>query len=247
MISTIDAASAVIERRYYAFLLQLTGAFSRVMEEPAPTTPHARGVFVTEAQNAQVETLTGLTVTLDHTIEQLLKGAIEGANPALSVPQRENVSGIVHEARNDVLGDVVSVSEKDISVVSKGLRQFALDVDAFMNVQRSSYTMAIVGAKMHLDTNFRFHQLDRLGRKWPSTTYLRTAIRGFLVTSYIETYLYALAARGIDMVTVKHPEPDHPHNNMALSISGTILNMPSYHDLKSEVWHPNSRAVILHA
>lgn len=247
MIEHIDEVAEAAEKGYSAFLLQLIGSFSQAMDEPAPTAPVARAGFRRAADHSQVQTLTALATRLDQAAETLVKDAVAHANPSLSTPEIDNVFTVIEEARGALIAQIMQASEKDIDTVARSLRELSLLVDNLMHVQGSTYVSALFGAKMRLNTDFRFSQLDRLGRKYPSHHYARTSVRAFLVGTYIDTYIYALASRGVDMVIVKHPEQDHPHAGLAFSISGAIPNMPAYQDIKSEVWHPNSRALVSHS
>lgn len=246
MIDTLDRIAQESERLYYGFLLQLVGSLMRVLDEPAPTSPAARASFRTAAEQATMQMLTTLKSRVEDTEATAIKEATSNASVLLSEEQFANVTSIVTEARSDMLVQIALAAEKDTQVINRALQQLALDVDRIMNLRDSTYVSALFQARMKLDTNFHFFQLDRAGRKWTSPNYVRTTIRGFLLSAYIDTYMYALASRGVDLVAVQHPEDAHPHAGLVFSISGTIPGVPAYSELKGDVWHPNSRASVAH-
>lgn len=247
MIELMNDVSGLVEKHYRAYLLQLAGIYANIMDQPAPTAPASRTKFGEQAQLAQTIMLSSVAQKIDQAAANLVEEALSAAHPGIGEAQTSQVSQIVHEARNDLIGQITLASQKDTGQVTQALRQFALMVDEMMSVKGTSYVAAIINAKIALGENWTFIQTDRIGRRWASTVYAKSAARGFLVKTYVDTYVYGLAARGQDLARVVHPEAGHPHADMVFSISGKSEQHPTYTSIKDQVWHPNSRALIASA
>lgn len=244
MIELLDQTATRIEREYRAYLQQLSGIFTQIFDGMAPTVPAARSIYAARAQLSQSMFLSNLGRILDETSLSLENIAVESVNPELSAPQRDNLNTLVHEARNALVTEIALATQKDSETIARQLRQLAFNVDQHMNAKGTTYNVALMNAKIDLGGSTTFFQVDRSGRRWASTNYAKTGSRGFLVKTYIESYLYAMTAAGNDLARVDHPEEDHMHNGVVFSVSGESLGIPTYSEIRDEVWHPNSRALV---
>lgn len=244
MIELFDEAAAAVHQHYRAFLLQIVGIYAQMLDQPAPTAPASRAGFASNATLAQSLMLTAVTKVIDDSIDRVLAGIAESAGAALSAAQAENVSGIITEARNALVGQLMQSSQRDIEVATHALRQFSLQVESMMNAKKIPYVAAVINTRLMLDPGLRFLQLDRGGKNWDSSTFAKTAVRGFLVRTYVETYLYQLASRGIETAKVVYEDPTHKNAGLLFSVADAAGTLPTYESIKNEVWHPNSRALV---
>jgi hypothetical protein len=247
MIEIIDSAAISVEQRYRGFLLQLVGLFGQIMDGPAPSSQQARDVYTLRSSIQHGLSLTMIAQVVDEALGALVDGALTGAGLDAKDPISENLTSIVKEGRNALIAQFDLISRKDMEVPATHLREFSMQVERVLSARRTTLSGAVFEVKTQMSPHFKFNQIDRGNRQWPSTLYAKTATRGFLVKSYIDSYVTALSKRGVDMAIVKHPEEGHKHAGLAFSISGVIPNIPAYRDIRDEVWHPNSRALVSHA
>jgi hypothetical protein len=244
MLATFDRAaeqSADIVRSYQ---LVLSGLYQSALGGPAPTAPRVRYDTGVAAQQAQVSFLGSFAPKLQQVSEDVLGSAVSESFPGLTDASREQLQRSITDARNELLGILVTSILKDAETINKGLRDFALRVDMHMNARRVSYAQAIYDVRKD-EQGLMFSQLDRGGKKWSTSNYVRTSVRGFLVKTYVESYLYGLAHRGEDAAKVVYPDqPGHLHDQAVFSITGKSDVLPSYDSLKADVWHPNTRALV---
>jgi hypothetical protein len=113
-----------------------------------------------------------------------------------------------------------------------------------MNARQISYAQAVFNVK-GIDPGLAFSQIDRGGKRWASTNYVATSVRGFLVKTYVESYLFGLGHAGQDLAKVLYPEdPEHLGHGTVFSITGASPALPAYDTIKADTWHPNSRALV---
>lgn len=241
---TVADESAAVVRSYH---LGLVGIYNAALTGAAPTAPRARVHAAEQVQQAQISMLSTLTPKLQGSSEAVLADALAASNPKLSDESRTQLAGMITDARNDMLSVLVTAILKDAETVNKRLRDFALKVDMNMNAAQTSYAQALYNVRAQED-DLGFSQVDRGNKRWSTTNYVRTSVRGFMVKTYVESYLYGLAHAGADIAKVVYPEePEHLGNGTVFSITGSHVSLPAYSSIKAEIWHPNSRALVSQA
>lgn len=83
---------------------------------------------------------------------------------------------------------------------------------------------------------------DRAGRAWNPSKFVSLELRHAVVLARTECRLIDISRiEGRDVAVVTHPE-NQDLNGLAFSITGQTPDLPTYEDIKSKVFHPNSRA-----
>ena len=91
---------------------------------------------------------------------------------------------------------------------------------------------------------FRPRVPDQAGRMWNPASLVELELRHAVLLAKVECRLIELSLGGEDVATVKHEtRPDV--NGLRFSITGSTKDIPTYEDIKSSVFHPNSRAEVL--
>lgn len=91
---------------------------------------------------------------------------------------------------------------------------------------------------------FRPKVPDQAGRMWNPANLIELELRHAVLLAKVECRLIELSLGGEDVATVKHEtRPDV--NGLRFSITGATKDIPTYEDIKSSVFHPNSRAEVL--
>lgn len=83
---------------------------------------------------------------------------------------------------------------------------------------------------------------DNAGRVWSPGRLVALELRHAVVLARVECKLIEISLRELrDVATVTHPE-NYDLDGLTFSITGQTPNIPTYDDIKSKVFHPNSRA-----
>jgi hypothetical protein len=247
MLARFDKAADEAQSIIHNYQLALVGLYQTVLQGPAPTSPRARYQMSDEIQRAEHSVLSTFTSKLQAASELVLDEALSSSFPGLSDAAREQIKGSITDARNDLNGVILQAILKDAEQTNRALRDFALKVDMAMNAARISYSQALYNVRNQQD-GMTYFQVDRTGKRWATTNYVKTSVRGFLVKTYVEGYLYGLAHKGDDLAKVVYPEdPEHLHNGTVFSITGSSQALPAYQTIKGEIWHPNTRALVSNA
>lgn len=85
---------------------------------------------------------------------------------------------------------------------------------------------------------------DSRGRTWRAETLLKTAVRDFAYSSYLDTALNEIVTQGGDLAQVVYPNPKHPDHNLVFSISGAAGHL-ALNDIRARIFHPNSSAEVI--
>jgi hypothetical protein len=242
ILAAIDAAAQQAQRHYQLFTLGLLGSLARAIDHRAPSSTQAR-TDLERAIHAQEAALVGaINELLVSTSTRLLTNALTNAHPALSDDERERVTRLVNEATNEMIARVINVSMNDGASVAKAWRQFAFRVESRIAAGATAYG-AVLMSRPNATRVVRFEQVDRAGRKWGSSHYVHTTIRWGLLLSYVESYLLALATRSVDVAMVQHDQ-GHNDDGMIFSINGATPGLRTFEQIRNDVFHPNSRALV---
>lgn len=235
----IDTGTAQLLRQYTSLQSTLVGLYAQAVNDQAPTAPATRSRFLSECLQAQLSFLTAANASLMQVADTLVRDALDTAGLGTDGAHLAEIRQIVSESLMLVLSTLSGATQRDVDLVAKGLREFALKVDHKMNAAGMSYAAAVIKTRIEQTGLFSFKQVDRANRKWNSADYVKHAVRGFLLSVWVETFLFAVSRMGEDLARVKC---DNEHNGMVFSISGMTPGCPKFDDIKGDIWHPNSTA-----
>ncbi|MFM0095673.1 hypothetical protein PQQ87_08670 [Paraburkholderia nemoris] len=86
-----------------------------------------------------------------------------------------------------------------------------------------------------------FKAVDASGRKWDAKTLMRTMVRDYGYQSAIE---HQLAGMTGDLAVVTYADPEHANHGLVFSITGKTPGYPSFGQIRSKIFHPNSTAQV---
>ena len=132
----------------------------------------------------------------------------------------------------------------DQSAMKRYQRQFALEVQMIAFSSESSVASAqrVVATKKQSPERI---YLDRSGKHWKAERFVRVATMSHLFKMYNEVYLYAMTMRDRNIAEVVMPDASHRSHGMLFTIGSPEEGIPSYHDIRKEVFHPNSLALVV--
>ena len=158
-----------------------------------------------------------------------------------TLPERvtEHLGALADYLRSEIAIQI----ERDIATLRQSIGrtrlQIALASRAKGVTEQSARLEIQFGGVGRID--FYFH--DRRAQKWPSVKFIRAVWRQHLLASYNETALIDLADHGIQIAEIWHPSPSSHAHGMRIAMSASTA-LPTYEEVRNEVFHPNSDAII---
>ena len=123
---------------------------------------------------------------------------------------------------------------RDVETLVQRYREFAIEAQIFPSANKTIAAMDRV--------NFEF--MDRTGRVYSSTKYIRTTWRQTLVSLAAEFYLIGAISNGATSVTVQNPDPENQWVGFEFNLTDYAQSMTSFLDVRDEIFHPNSNATL---
>lgn len=249
----LDERANYFAQAYRMFNMALIGRFSQAMNENVTQSQRARSTLdkgVREAIQTHLsfasETIADSTqrVSMD-AVQSVLSATKQDAAPIFlnSKIANWNAAGVA-----DMEQLTYAALTRDGNQVSREFRRFNLKIQILMN-QGVGRVSAIMQSKRSLNAELNFTYVDTLNRKWPMEHYLRTAFRGHLLNNYNDIVLMTIASFGADLTNqglaqIQYQDPAHDGNGEIISIGAPKAGMRSYDQVREEVFHPNSSAVL---
>lgn len=156
-------------------------------------------------------------------------------------------AALVHlnDAETYLFSEIATQIERDVSFLMQSLRKSALQVRLSSQSRRVSVRQALMEYKISSSVELQFFFHDRGNQKWPTRKFLRAVWRHNLLHLYNEVVLLTLADHGIDKAVVSHVDSNSEFHGLEVSIA-TNSALPTYADIRNEVFHPNSNAILLY-
>lgn len=240
MIEQIDAAGQRASLVYSQYLRALTGVVSSAIAGRDALEPRGTLGFDTGGYNAMAALESALRIVEDGEVVMALAIASAGE---LDDENRGIIRAHCMTALYDAKHSVTRMSADDLAAARKLFRQFIFDVNAKKRfVAEPGALVAVRIRYLPVEVDKLFGKRDRAGRNWRSTNYVGTAIRGVMVNTYVDAYLFTLLARGVSKARVTYEDPEHENNGLIFSIDGSDPSIPRLDQIRTQVFHPNSTA-----
>lgn len=151
----------------------------------------------------------------------------------------EHLSECVSYLQRELLIQV----ERDIALLQQAVRKRYISVTISARAQRVSPRIALMQHKISKVGDIDFATFDRRNNRWPSRRFVRSMWRMNILALYNEIVLLTLADHGVDRAFVTYMDAKSTHHGTEISMNaGTSL--PVYEDIKVQVFHPNSEAIL---
>lgn len=179
---------------------------------------------------------------IESVLDEIVSEAQGSVEEAFSYARAEEESGAISElynATNDYLLQEITIQTvRDVATLVEEVRRAGLSVE----LQRRATGSVTPGLVERALPNFHFR--DRRHFKVASRTFIRGVWRMSMLSLYNETVLLTLADHGHDLAQIDHLDAKAPVHGSILAIAPGG-ETPSYEEIRAEVFHPNSDAVIV--
>lgn len=231
----VDAWRAIYQREMDATDFGSTRQMSRVTEQAYAI---GRQFLDTEAN------------IIEDSSMMIVREALRVTSAELATPVAVDLTDALREhladAENYLLHELSIQIERDIAFLKQSLRKALLQVSVGARAQQIPTRTALIQYRIGNTTELHFFFHDRRNQKWPSRKFVRAVWRHHLLALYNEAVLLTLADHGIDKAMIRHMNPDSHSHGMVISMSsGSAL--PTYSEIRNEIFHPNSDAVLTRA
>lgn len=249
----LNAQSADVIRGYNQFGLSLLGALSIAVDNPMPTAPSVRTRLVNSSYELLEQTANAhVHSEIKARTDQVMEAAIKDIRLALNVKTAEVFTGLIREDLDSFISGEIDATvnslidqmSRDRRSVLRYQREFALEVQILISSKKQTERSAQIATKIKKQTP-DYVYMDRSGKAWKSERFVKMLLRAHFFKIYNETYLYALMTLGQNKATVHKTDPDHKHNGLVFSIREPIKGLPSYGEIRKDVFHPNSHAIVV--
>lgn len=138
---------------------------------------------------------------------------------------------------------IAAQADRDVVTMAQQIRDNGLRVDfnmrAGMSLNEATASVLVENA-----TNPVFKFADRLGRNYKSSKLIRDTVRQTHINAWNEIYMHTAFEAGHDTVHITHPDPNYKWFGQEISIVSNDAGIPTYHEVRDEVFHPSSDARI---
>lgn len=158
---------------------------------------------------------------------------------ALTVAASEHLTNAVQYVTREVTIQV----ERDIAFLKESLRRTYLQVTIAARAQGITQRAALAQHRIGNAAELHFFFHDRGNQKWPSRKFIRAVWRHHLVSLYNEVVLLTLADHGLSKAEIDNAnQGSHSHGMVIAMFAGSAL--PTYAEIRNEIFHPNSDAIL---
>lgn len=178
---------------------------------------------------------------------QIAIAAHDAAQRDLAVsgtPIADRFGEFVYSAAGYVARIVAAQTERDVMAMASHMRAAAQRVDLYARSGRHTLSSAAAAVLLEDAQAPAFKFIDRAGRQFKSTKHMRDLYRQHLLHLYNEVYMDVIAEHGIDTVQVSHLDPQAKWHGASIAIVSTESSTPLYYDIRDEVFHPSSDAIL---
>lgn len=240
----LDVATFVI--KFQAFLDAARGVLSETLSGPTPTSQMARNrlaerlsPLVLDYCQTEIDRVEDLTL---HVAQTAIADALQSVGKRRYQARRDaSLLDFAKESAHDVQLALIAQAQRDSRMVSKYLRDYALDVDRLLASSGHKYSSALIAVSQRKGSPV-FSFMDRAGRNWQSGRYIETLIRSHLFSIYNDSFLYTLSWFGIESARVSNS--GSKYDELMFAIGDSDDGIPTYESLKKTVFHPNSLAIV---
>lgn len=238
-----DQIAADAQNRYRGLLESFTGAFHESINTSSAFTLRSQpGALSRASERFLTDMREHFSTVMREVASNGASAAFEDIGPGAKYPQL--LVTFASEPVEHLMEQIEAVVRRDETTVLALLRKMALRVEMIRQSSRYTESQALIAAREHTRKALKFAFLDKAGRSWRSEGYIRTTVRLSLVTTYVESYLLTALENGYERAFVAHPDAKHKNHGLQFSIITPKNGLPSYDEIKSQVFHPNTKSLV---
>ncbi|MCG5512855.1 hypothetical protein [Ectothiorhodospira shaposhnikovii] len=229
--------------RHERFLLALRGVMSEAIGGKDWMTQRGIGQVRRQGRELGRQHFLDQRESMRKLADDLVSGLCSGAKTS-SVEGRARASQHAASLLKESWASLQAQIERDVLAAERQVRHMAMRVRMLADNQGWSLSASAIAVREQTQGDPRFRFVDRSGRAWGSQRYVRTLLRALLFELHNECTMILLADMGFDSAVVRYPEP-HRFDGIIISLIGHD-GLPTYDQLRDDVFHPNSPALISH-
>lgn len=230
-----NSISNEVAIRYTTFLETIQAAYNRTILS-ADLSPRTLDQFKKEIANIHkhyLEREVQMLVDVHDKLQNMISSDTQAQK--ISVVDDSEWGNYLSDNTNFLYESIKIQSYKDTLHINNFIRAKALQVRS-LNDYQSAYSLVFNHSELS------FYYTDKLGRKINSVKYVRTASRDYLVKNYNDMVVGSAILNGNDTVTVDHVDHNHEDYGKVFAVSGS--HDVNYFDVREDVFHPNSNAIV---
>lgn len=245
ILDKINSATGLVVGRSHSHSLALSGLLSDVLNQPEFYTQKYKSHFISMVWE----------LTFEYMMDQYAR--ITGASNELMMTGHAH--GKQLQFSNDIDIELVIASDEstraaydkvdaqarfDAEAIIKKFSDISMQVVLLSRQKGWSTSASIIAVKSKMSADTRFRFLDRAGRSWDSTAYIKTVTRQHFLLTYNESYLFSASSRGTNKFKVVTKDIGHTNNGVKFLLAPTDEDAETYYDIRERVFHPNSNALV---
>lgn len=243
MINFIDNLSAAAAKIYEGYIDTLRSEYTKVVSGHNPALPSERRKFEVVAQVRANEMIGEYKATLTQAINILIDTAITDqfseseVAVAMTDERKREINEQVSWAVDTAARFVMSLAMRDTSHAAKQLKEIGFDVATTM--ASAGIQNAVKGAVVKKLIKGDIYSKN--GKVWPSVGNVRLTTRHHLLTMHNEVIILIASGLGESEFRIAN-EKGHRYDGLLIAIGGVLHD--KYNDVKSKIFHPNSKSLV---
>lgn len=241
----LDIKAQAAALRYSVLTDTWQGLFSRALASPNFGHVNQASEVIREAYEVAqlyLDRETDLIADLLHEIaveaQGLASRKIANADAdLLAVEAQTHLSETQQYLRDEITAQI----HRDIANVRQSLQRAALDVSILARTRRLKDRAALIAWRLSNDETLSFNFTDRRAHRTPSARFVRGLWRQTMLSVHNETTLFTLADYGQATAGVFKMLEGGEGQIATIYLDGSS---PSYGEIRSELFHPNSNAYL---
>jgi hypothetical protein len=244
----LTAAAEAAGARYLSMVMTWRGLYAQALAGGDFATPRAAQSLKDQAYAVARSFLKTEEALLDEAFASIAlrarRDALLDASAALGADSDAARTGELLSAFSHyALVEITVQIERDVAHMMQRLRSAALVSEAAARAQAISRNAAQMQYRLRHGDELRFYFKDRSNRKWPSQKFVRTVVRGTLLETYNQVVMASLSEQRIDRARIVHPDASSRWQGAEITLAPNV-DLPTYEEVRDEVFHPNSEAVL---
>ena len=243
-INSIREIAEAAAQRYNNAILSFKGAYDSALDRPDVFSQRAVEILSNDLYHVGEVYMRTETVLIENEVRETLLNARRDARSDLRIDIAEKETSLsdahLSAIQEHIRLEIATQLERDIQFVIKRYRQLALRVEIHRNATGWQYGASLTQVKMQ-EKALKHYFRDRAGRKIPSQRFVRMLWRQELIHGYMRAYILEMSAFGVKELKIWHPNQDHRAYGQIVSL---VEDGQSFEDIKDDVFHPNTEALL---
>lgn len=234
--------------RYGRYADALRGIFQSALADAHFGTLSATQRAVNQAYELAETFLAAENDTIWRVTQEIAESAQKSTRAKLASIDAQNLTDAALEHLSSfsryIQDELIAQIHRDVATLRSAIRGAALEVSLSQRARGISGQAALMEYRIGNQSGLKLMFRDRNGRQWTARRFVRTMWRQALLGVYNEIALMTIADHGLDRAVVRHMNGDKAEVDGMIVAIGSNTKYPTYSEIRLEVFHPNSNAVL---